>query len=78
MLGYNVGDFGVRLIGRYYDSVLNNVRYTEGVDIDDNTVSSQTVFNVALSYRGETSSGANWVTSFNVNNITDRDPPVFA
>jgi outer membrane receptor protein involved in Fe transport len=33
---------------------------------------------MVLSYRGETSSGANWVASLNVNNIFDRDPPIVA
>jgi outer membrane receptor protein involved in Fe transport len=31
-----------------------------------------------LSYSGDTASGANWVTSLNVANLFDRDPPIIA
>jgi iron complex outermembrane receptor protein len=75
-LGYSIGDYGVRLIGRYYDSTKINILWKEGVDVDDNTIASQTVWNMVFDYRGETASGGNWVASFNVNNLMDRDPPV--
>jgi len=75
-LGYSVGDYGVRLIGRYYDSTKINILWNEGVDVDDNSIASQSVFNVVFDYRGETASGGNWVASFNVNNVLDREPPV--
>ena len=75
-VGYRVGNYGVRLIGRYYDSTLINVLWQEGRDVDDNTVASQTVFNMAFDYRGETSSGSTWVAALNVSNIMDRDPSV--
>lgn len=77
-LGYDIGNFGARLIGRYYDSTLNNVLWTEGVEVDDNTISSQTVANLVLTYSGETSGGANWTANFHVNNLFDRDPPIIA
>ena len=64
------------MVGRYLDSSLNDVLWVEGRDVDDNTVSSQTVANLILSYRGETASGANWVTSFNVTNLFDRYSPI--
>jgi outer membrane receptor protein involved in Fe transport len=75
-LGYNVGPYGVQLVGRYLDSTLNDVLWVEGRDVDDNTVSSQTIANLVLSYRGETANGANWVTSFNITNVFDRDSPI--
>lgn len=75
-LGYNVGPYGVRLVGRYLDSTLNNVLWVEGRDVDDNTVASQTIANLILSYSGETARGGNWVASFNVTNLFDRDPPI--
>jgi outer membrane receptor protein involved in Fe transport len=74
--GYTIGNFGVRAIGRYYDSTLANVRWVEGVDVDDNTISSQTVWNLAFSYSGVMGGGTNWTASFNINNIFDRDPPI--
>src|SRR5690606_3639236 len=38
-VGYNVGNIGVRAVGRYFDSTLNDVLWVEGVDVDDNTIS---------------------------------------
>ncbi len=73
---YNIGDYGVSLVGRYYDSTKINVTWLEGREVDDNTISSQTIANLVLSYRGETASGGNWVTSLNINNLFDREPPV--
>jgi len=76
--GYNVGNFGVRAIGRYYDSTLNDVLWVEGVDVDDNTISSQTVWNLVFSYSGAMAGGSNWTASFYINNVFDRDPPIIA
>ncbi|MEY4640400.1 MAG: hypothetical protein RLZZ227_394 [Pseudomonadota bacterium] len=73
---YNLGNFGATLIGRYFDETLVNVLWLEGRDIDRNKVSSQTTANLVLSYRGETSDGANWTASFNVTNLFDRAPPI--
>ncbi|MEY4640377.1 MAG: hypothetical protein RLZZ227_371, partial [Pseudomonadota bacterium] len=54
---YNIADFGIMLQSTYYDSTISNgnnealaVNFIEGVDIDDNTVASQTIFNVGLTY----------------------------
>jgi iron complex outermembrane recepter protein len=82
--GYNIGNVGMSWVTRYYDSttyLANNafgVFWVEGVDVDDASIASQTVNSMVLSYRGETSSGGNWIASLNVNNIFDRDPPVVA
>ncbi|MDY6982686.1 MAG: TonB-dependent receptor [Pseudomonadota bacterium] len=81
MMGtYNFGDYGVSLIGRYYDSTiiapLGGALWRAGYEVDDNTIASQTVANLVLSYRGETANGGNWVASFNINNVFDRDPPI--
>jgi len=75
-MGYNVGPYGITLVGRYYDSTRINILWREGIEVDDNSIPSQTVANMVLSYTGETATGSNWVASFNVNNILDRDPPV--
>jgi len=75
-LGYNVGPYGVRLVGRYMDIALNDVLWVEGRDVDDNTIASNTVANLILTYSGETANGGNWMTSFNITNVFDRDPPI--
>jgi len=81
-LGYDIGNVGVNWITRYYDSTSYTngfgVFWRSGFDVDDATIASQTVHNLAVSYRGETAGGGNWVASFNVNNILDRNPPVVA
>jgi hypothetical protein len=75
-LGYTVGNLGARLIGRYYDTTFADVLWTEGVDVDDNSVPSQTVTSLVLSYSGELAGGASWTANFHINNLFDRDPPV--
>src|SRR5690606_33273296 len=75
-LGYDVGPWGVRLIGRYFDETLNNVLWVEGVDVDDNSIASQTIANLVLQYRGETAAGANGGASLDVSNRIDREPPL--
>jgi iron complex outermembrane receptor protein len=87
---YSIGDYGVMLQTTYYDSTLNNggpllengtgptSTYIEGVDIDDNSVASQTIVNLGLTYGREMASGGEWVLSFNVNNLFNREPPIIA
>jgi len=81
-LGYDIGNVGINWVTRYYDSTNYTngfgVFWVDGVDVDDSSIASQTVHNVSVSYRGEMASGSNWVASFNVSNIFDRDPPVVA
>jgi len=76
MVRYDIGDFGVTLTARYFDDTLINVLWVEGRDVDRNKISSQTTTNLVLSYRGQTSTDANWQASFNVTNLFDRDPPI--
>ncbi|MES2626024.1 MAG: TonB-dependent receptor [Pseudomonadota bacterium] len=82
---YNVADYGVMLQTTYYDSTLSNgnneglaSNWIEGVDVDDNTIASQTIFNLALNYGKEMTNGGDWQVAFNINNLFDRDPPVIA
>jgi len=82
---YNVADFGVMLQSIYNDSTISNggssvttTNWVEGVDVDDNSVASQTIFNLALSYGRELETGGNWRLALNVNNLLDRDPPIIA
>jgi outer membrane receptor protein involved in Fe transport len=55
-----------------------NSNWVEGVDVDDNTVASQTVFNMGVNYGREMTDGGDWQVGFNVNNLFDRDPPIIA
>lgn len=77
-LAYNVGPIGLQLQQRYIADTLLNVDWVEGVDVDDNTVSSGNYTNLRLSYGGELSSGGTWDVSFNVNNLFDQPPPIVA
>jgi hypothetical protein len=75
---YNVGSWGFMLQATYYDSVMNNFTWVEGRDVDDNWIASNTTYNFAVSYQGETSNGATWRTAFNITNLFDRDPSIVA
>ena len=75
---YSLGNWGFMLQARYYDSVMNNILWVEGRDVDDNWIASQTIFNTALSYQGEMQSGATWRAAFNITNLFDRDPSIVA
>jgi iron complex outermembrane recepter protein len=85
---YNIGDYGIMLQTTYYDSTLSNgnnelltgpnSNWIEGVDVDDNTVASQTIVNLGLTYGREMRDGGQWTVGLNVNNLFDRDPPIIA
>lgn len=85
---YNIGDYGIMLQSTYYDSTLSNgnnegltgpnSNWVEGVDVDDNTVASQTLVNLGLTYGREMERGGEWQLGLNVNNLFDRDPPIIA
>jgi len=78
MARYNVGNYGISLVGRYFGDTMLDVLWVEGRDVDRNKIASQTTANLVLSYSGETATGATWVTSFNVTNLFDRDGPIIA
>jgi outer membrane receptor protein involved in Fe transport len=75
---YNIGSWGLMLQSNYYDSVMNNITWVEGRDVDDNWIASMTTFNSAISYAGEMQSGAAWRVAFNVTNLFGREPPIVA
>lgn len=75
---YNIGPWGVMLQSIYYGDTIYNVTWVEGRDIDDNTVASNTIFNLSASYRGEMNSGAQWRAAFNITNLFDREPSIVA
>jgi iron complex outermembrane receptor protein len=88
MMNYNIADYGITMQARYYDSTISNgnnegltginSNWVEGRDVDDNTVASQTIFNLGLTYGREMDRGGDWLLSFNINNLFDRDPPIIA
>ena len=77
-LNYNLGPWGLMLQSTYYDSVMNNITWVEGVHIDDNWIASQTAFNTAVSYTGDLASGSTWRASLNATNLFNKDPSIVA
>lgn len=75
---YGMGPWSFTLQGQYYDSVMNNNTWDEGVDIDDNWIASHTVFHFNTSYQGDFDNGTQWRVTFNVTNLFDRDPSIVA
>lgn len=75
---YTLGNWNAMLRASYFDSVLVNSQWVEGVDVDDNETASNTTFNAGLGYSDETASGANWRVTLNVLNLFDREPPIIA
>jgi hypothetical protein len=75
---YNFGRWMVQLQERYIDSVLLNRTWVEGVDIDDNSVASQSWTNLVLRYSKNVASGGRWSASLNIQNLFDDNPPVIA
>jgi len=75
---YGIGAWDVMLRGRYFDSVLLNNQWVQGIDVDDNITASNTVWNLGLGYNGETASGGTWRASFNVTNLFDNEAPIIA
>jgi outer membrane receptor protein involved in Fe transport len=73
---YAVGPWSVMLQGHYFDSVMNNNTWIEGRDVDDNWIASNTTFNSAINYQGETNDGTVWRVAFNVTNLFDREPSI--
>jgi outer membrane receptor protein involved in Fe transport len=76
---YGIGNYSVQLQAQFVNSVFRDSsgRWREGIQVDDNTVSSMTWFNGKIAYNGEMDSGATWNVGLNVQNIFDREPPIF-
>lgn len=75
-MNYSIGDYSVRAVANYYGDTMVNTLWIQGVDIDDNTISSQTTINLGLSYGQEMARGGDWSTSLSISNLFDRDPPI--
>lgn len=76
---YSVGRFSFQLQARFVDSVFRDANgvWIEGIQVDNNSVSSMTWFNGRIGYNGELDSGSTWNVGLNVQNILDREPPIF-
>jgi outer membrane receptor protein involved in Fe transport len=46
------------------------------LNIDDNSISSQSFTNLVLRYGRDVPSGGRWSLAFNVQNLFDDDPPI--
>ena len=68
---YLLGDWDLELQQRYINSVNYRNDWQEGVQIDDNTISSFSMTNFAVRFNAEP-----FTISFNVNNVFDRNPPI--
>ena len=66
-----------QLIVEFVDAVLRNAMWVEGIQVDDNHVASMTWLNGRIGYQGELESGSTWNVGLNVQNILDREPPIF-
>jgi iron complex outermembrane recepter protein len=75
---YSIDSWSVQMQARHVDSVTRNLTWVEGVDVDDNSIASMTWFNSRIGYSGELESGATWNVGFNIQNILDKEPPLFA
>ncbi len=73
-LTYSRGSFRAFLQGRYFDSRTLNRQWTEGVNIDDNSVHSVTYADMTLSYEMELG-GQAYRMFANATNLFDRAPP---
>lgn len=73
---YGFGPWSLQLQQRYITDTLLDINWVEGLDVDDNSISSGNYTNLRLGYQGEMGSGATWNVGFNVNNLFDRHPPI--
>jgi len=67
----------MQLQAQYVDRVIRDATWLEGIQVDNNNVASMTWFNGRLGYSGEFTSGSTWSLGLNVQNILDREPPIF-
>jgi iron complex outermembrane recepter protein len=73
-LTYTRGPWSVFLQGRYIGGGKMNRNFTEGVQVDDNSVSSVVYTDLTFRFNGR-GGGAPWQVFFTANNLFDRVPP---
>ncbi len=74
---YGVGPWSFQLQAQFVDQVLRNAMWVEGIQVDNNKVASMTWLNGRIGYQGELESGSTWSAGLNVQNLLDREPPIF-
>jgi outer membrane receptor protein involved in Fe transport len=72
---YNNGPFSFNWQTRYRDATIREMLYTQGIDIEDNSVSSRTYTNLNLSYDVEWGR-ATGQAYFYIGNLFDKNPPI--
>jgi outer membrane receptor protein involved in Fe transport len=75
-LNYSVGPWGMQWQQRFISESKNNVTWTEGVDVDDNSIPFYSWSNVQFSYRTEMDNGGDWSINFNISNLFDKNPGI--
>jgi iron complex outermembrane receptor protein len=73
---YGVGPWSFQVQGRYIDGGIMEDNWTEGVDVDDNTVPSSLWWNGTFRYSGEMNNGSTWNVGLNILNIGNKAPPI--
>jgi iron complex outermembrane receptor protein len=73
---YRFGPWSLQVQQRYIDSIRLDRNWVEGIDIDDNTIQSESWTDLVAGYGREMDSGASWRLQFNVQNLFDDDPPI--
>jgi iron complex outermembrane receptor protein len=74
-LTYAQGPMSIFLQGRYIGGGKMDRTLTEGIDIDDNTVSSVVYTDLSFNYTGGRSGASPWQVFLTVNNLFDALPP---
>jgi hypothetical protein len=73
---YGVGRYGISLQQRYVADTIRDIDWVEGIDVDDNTVSSGTSTNLRVTYDRPMTSGGTMTFALDVTNMFDRPPPI--
>jgi iron complex outermembrane receptor protein len=75
-LSYSINRWNMQLQERFVDEVLLNRLWTEGVQIDHNTIPSRAWTNLVLGFNGDMRDRGGWRITLNIQNLFDKDPPI--
>jgi iron complex outermembrane recepter protein len=76
---YGFGPWVVQLTHRHVDELILNRVWTEGVEVDDNTISAADYTSARLGYTGDLDGGARSFRVFlDIANLFDKGPPLIA
>ena len=74
-LDYSIGPYHLMLQQRHVRSTTLNIRWQEGVHVDDNSVPSGNYTNLRAGYGSDFRGGSSWRVALNVTNLFNRAPP---